>query len=44
MKGSMTLTGAPGLTVVVLTYNSAATVGACLDSMVAQHYQDFTSS
>lgn len=29
------------LTVIVLTYNSAATVGACLDSLVTQHCQDF---
>lgn len=26
---------------VILTYNSAATIGACLESLVHQHYQDF---
>ena len=31
----------PGLTVVVLTYNSAATLGACLDSLVGQADRDF---
>ena len=35
------MTGSPRLTVVVLTYNSAATVGACLDSLVDQRYQGF---
>jgi glycosyltransferase involved in cell wall biosynthesis len=34
-------TGMPGLTVVVLTYNSAATIGACLDALVRQEYKDF---
>lgn len=34
-------TGRPGLTVVVLTYDSAATIGACLDSLVQQEYKDF---
>jgi glycosyltransferase involved in cell wall biosynthesis len=29
------------LTVVVLTYNRAATIGDCLDSLVNQRYQDF---
>lgn len=33
--------GEPGLTVVILTYNSAATIGACLESLVGQKYQDF---
>src|SRR5579863_7694108 len=32
----------PGLTVVLLTYNSAATVGACLDSLVGQADRDFS--
>ena len=31
----------PGLTVVILTYNSAATLGACLDSLVDQADRDF---
>ena len=31
----------PGLTVVILTYNSAATLGACLDSLVGQADRDF---
>ncbi len=31
----------PGLTVVVLTYNSAATLGACLDSLAGQADGDF---
>ena len=29
------------LTVVVLTYNSAATIGVCLDALMQQYYQDF---
>jgi glycosyltransferase involved in cell wall biosynthesis len=29
------------LTVIVLTYNSAATIGDCLDSLAAQRYEDF---
>ena len=33
--------GMPGLTVIVLTYNSAATIGACLDALVRQEYKDF---
>jgi glycosyltransferase involved in cell wall biosynthesis len=35
------MTGRPGLTVVILTYDSAATIGACLDSLVRQDYRDF---
>jgi glycosyltransferase involved in cell wall biosynthesis len=31
----------PGLTVVILTYNSAATLGGCLDSLVCQADRDF---
>jgi glycosyltransferase involved in cell wall biosynthesis len=31
----------PGLTVVILTYNSAPTLGACLDSLVGQADRDF---
>jgi succinoglycan biosynthesis protein ExoA len=37
----MSMTGTPGVTVVILTYNSAATVGACLESLVQQTYKDF---
>ena len=33
--------GQQGLTVVILAYNSAATIGACLDSLVQQGYKDF---
>ncbi len=32
---------APGLTVVVLTYNSRATIGPCLASLVGQEFKDF---
>jgi glycosyltransferase involved in cell wall biosynthesis len=32
----------PGLTVVILTYNSEATLGACLDSLVGQTDPDFS--
>lgn len=32
---------APALSVVVLTYNSAATIEVCLDSLVAQDFTDF---
>jgi len=35
------MTGRPGLTVVILTYNSVATIGSCLESLVQQVYQDF---
>jgi len=31
----------PGLTVVILTCNSAATIGTCLESLVQQEYRDF---
>lgn len=31
----------PGLTVAILTYNSAATLGACLDSLAGQADRDF---
>jgi glycosyltransferase involved in cell wall biosynthesis len=31
----------PGLTVVILTYNSAATIGNCLESLVQQECQEF---
>lgn len=30
-----------GLTVIIPTYNSAATIGTCLESLVQQDYQDF---
>jgi len=35
------VTGSPGLTVVILTFNSALTIGACLDSLVNQRNRDF---
>jgi len=35
------MTTNPGLTVVVLTYNSQATIGPCLQSLVQQHHSDF---
>lgn len=35
------MTDSPELTVVVLTYNSAATIGACLDALVNQRCPDF---
>ncbi len=35
------MNGTPGLTVVILTYDSAATVGACLESLARQTYPDF---
>lgn len=35
------MTDLPDLTVVILTYNSAATIEECLDSLVKQSYQDF---
>ena len=31
----------PGLSVIVLTYNSASTIEACLDSLVTQDFRDF---
>lgn len=41
MKGDEIVTDLPRLTVVVLTYNSAATIGECLDSLVSQEHQEF---
>lgn len=35
------MTDSPDLTVVILTYNSAATIEECLNSLVSQRYQDF---
>lgn len=35
------MTDTPGLTAIILTYNSAATIGACLEALVHQHYKDF---
>jgi glycosyltransferase involved in cell wall biosynthesis len=35
------MNGRPGLTVVILTYNSGATIGTCLESLVQQEYPDF---
>jgi cellulose synthase/poly-beta-1,6-N-acetylglucosamine synthase-like glycosyltransferase len=35
------MSGHPTLTVAILTFNSGATIGACLDSLVAQEHQDF---
>ena len=41
LEGRVTVTGSAGLTVVVLTYNSAPTIKACLDSLVRQNFRDF---
>lgn len=35
------MNGRLGLTVVILTYNSAATIDTCLEALVQQEYQDF---
>lgn len=35
------MSGHPTLTVTILTFNSGATIGACLDSLAAQEHQDF---
>lgn len=35
------MSGRLGLTVVILTYNSVATIGTCLDSLAQQEHQDF---
>jgi glycosyltransferase involved in cell wall biosynthesis len=35
------VTDSPRLSVVILTYNSADTIGECLDSLASQRYQDF---
>jgi glycosyltransferase involved in cell wall biosynthesis len=35
------MTGVRGLSVVVLTYNSGATIGQCLESLVQQHNKEF---
>jgi len=35
------MTGAAGLTVVILTYNSGATIGACLESLAHQDEKNF---
>ena len=42
LAGTMDRGLQPGLTVVILTYNSAPTLGACLDSLIGQADREFS--